>query len=89
MSTTHAVGASLPVTFAALPIRLPNSAASQRTLVFCGPVMLSALAGVVQCASSRSACSLASPCQMTLTWPMVTSSVRPACTLEATSKSTP
>ena len=40
-------------------------------------------------ARQRSACAFASPCQITLTWPMVTSTGSPRHTLSATSASTP
>jgi ATP-dependent exoDNAse (exonuclease V) beta subunit len=46
-------------------------------------------AGTVQCASRRSACSLASPCQITSAQPIDRSSGRPWNTASATSRSTP
>ena len=45
--------------------------------------------GVSQCARQRSACAEASPCQMKLTWPRLTSIGVPCNTLVAMSCSTP
>ena len=59
------------------------------TLITSGPLTLIGELGVVQCASSRSACSFASPCHSTLTCPIVTSTGSPANTFAATSCSTP
>src|SRR5471032_2395982 len=63
------VGAGVPASFGALPKSLPNSAASQLTSMVSGPVTLIGVVGVVACARQRSATVLASPCQITLTWP--------------------
>src|SRR5258707_96410 len=73
----QAVGAWLPVICAGLPKRRPNSSASQRMEVVSGPLTLSGEVGTVATARQRKACALASPCQITLTWPMVTSTGSP------------
>jgi hypothetical protein len=65
VSSSQAVGASLPLNSGRRPKRLPNASASQRMLVCDGPVMLIGVVGDVQCASRRRLWSLASPCQMT------------------------
>ena len=89
MFISHAVGASWPVIVTGLPKRRPNSSASQRTDVVSGPLTLIGDVGTVAAARQRSACALASPCQITLTWPIVTSTGSPRQTLSATSASTP
>jgi hypothetical protein len=72
----------------ALPKRRENSSASQRIEVM-GPLTFSGEVGTVATARQRRACALASPCQITLTWPMVTSTGWPRQTFSATSASTP
>ena len=64
------VAASLPVSLGDLPKSLPNSPASQRTSMVSGPVTLIGVVGVVAWARQRSATAFASPCQITLTWPI-------------------
>ena len=88
-SDSSAVSASRPTILAGTPSRSPSRVASSRTERASRPVLLSGVAGVVQWARQRSTCSLASPCQMTLTWPMVTSTGSPFFTFEAMSNSTP
>ena len=68
-----------------VPRRAASSCASQRIEIVSGPVTLIGVVGVVQCARQRSTCALASPCQMTLTWPIVTSTGSPRSTFGATS----
>ncbi len=85
----HAVGASLPTICAFRPRRAASSCASQRIEMISGPLTLIGEVGTVQCARQRSAHAFASPCHMTFTWPMVTSTGNPSRTLSATSASTP
>src|SRR5439155_199214 len=68
---------------------IPMRLAHQRTLMVSGPLTLSGLAGTVQCDSARRTTALASPCQITLTWPVVRSIGSPASTRAAMSCSTP
>ena len=82
MSESSAVGASWPTTFAAVPRRAASCVASQRIEIVSGPVTLIGVVGVVQWARQRSTCALASPCQMTLTWPIVTSTGSPRMTFD-------
>ncbi|MCY1223913.1 hypothetical protein D9M72_360530 [compost metagenome] len=89
MFISHAVGASCPLIVTGLSNWRANSSASQRIDVVSGPLTLSGEVGTVAAARQRSACAFASPCQITLTWPMVTSTGSPRHTLSATSASTP
>src|SRR5262249_53951979 len=81
--------ASVPVRTGGLPSRSAKHSASQRTLTVSGPLTLSGLDGAVQWPSARSTIALASPCQITLTWPVVRLIGCPDTTRIATSCSTP
>ena len=59
------------------------------TLASSGPPTLSGDVGTVQWRSERRICSLASPCQMTLAWPVSISIGSPFLTQLAMSSSTP
>ena len=80
-----AVGASSPVTFGSTPNRFANSPTSHRVETVSGPVTFSTSGGELATVNARRAMLLASPCQITLTLPIVTSTACPAWTWEAMS----
>ena len=73
VSVSQAVGCSVPTMTGSRPSRAPSFAARSRTARISWPLTLIGEVGVSQCARQRSACAAASPCQMKLTWPRLTS----------------
>mgnify|MGYP001446354539 CR=1 FL=1 len=69
--------------------RLEKKAAAERTEMTSGPVTVSTRGGDWQLSRQRSAYELASPCQMTLTAPIVTSTGSRVSTRRAISTRTP
>ena len=86
---SNAVGASSPTIRGFLSSSSPNRYASQRTDTVSGPVRLRTVDGTSASLSARSVAALTSPCQMTLTAPVVTSISCASRTAAASSSSTP
>ena len=78
-----------PAMTGARPSRSPNAAARSRTRRVRGPVTFTTSGGVAAWARASRASRLASPCQITFTAPIVTSTASPSRTRRATSVSTP
>src|SRR5581483_2207165 len=88
-SLRSAVSASRPVSAGFLPRSSPKRRASSRTLSVSAPVTLKIRGGDPPWNSIRRAIALASPCQITLTWPIVTSRGVPVHTFRAISSRMP